>query len=91
MGRFPYRDEDAVAVEVAAGSVVLFNSYLLHRSLPNTGRHGLRRALVNHYMSVESFLPWFLPPPGSAWAGPTTATWCWSPAPTRTPTRAWST
>jgi phytanoyl-CoA hydroxylase len=40
MGRFPYRDEDAVAVEVAAGSVVLFNSYLLHRSLPNTGRHG---------------------------------------------------
>jgi phytanoyl-CoA hydroxylase len=61
---FPYRDEDAVPVEVAAGSVVLFNGYLLHRSLPNTGRHGLRRALVNHYMSAESFLPWFLPPEG---------------------------
>ena len=61
---FPYRDSDAVPVEVAAGSVVLFNGYLLHRSLPNTGRHGLRRALVNHYMSAESFLPWFLPPAG---------------------------
>jgi ectoine hydroxylase-related dioxygenase (phytanoyl-CoA dioxygenase family) len=61
---FPYRDEDAVAVEVPAGSVVVFNGYLLHMSLPNTGRHGLRRALVNHYMSAESFLPWFLPPEG---------------------------
>jgi phytanoyl-CoA hydroxylase len=61
---FPYRDEDAVAVEVPAGSVVLFNGYLLHMSLPNSGRHGLRRALVNHYMSAESLLPWFLPPEG---------------------------
>ncbi len=61
---FPYGDDDAVPVEVAAGSVVLFNGYLLHRSLPNRGRHGLRRALVNHYMSAESLLPWFLPPAG---------------------------
>jgi phytanoyl-CoA hydroxylase len=60
---FPYRDEDAVAVEVPAGSVVLFNGYLLRMSLPNSGRHGLRRALVNHYMSAESLLPWF-PPTG---------------------------
>jgi phytanoyl-CoA hydroxylase len=61
---FPHRDDDAVAVEVPAGSVVLFNGYLLHMSLPNTGRHGLRRALVNHYMRAESLLPWFLPPEG---------------------------
>ena len=61
---FPYRDEDAVAVEVPAGSVVVFNGYLLHMSLPNGGRHGLRRALVNHYMSAQSLLPWFLPPAG---------------------------
>jgi phytanoyl-CoA hydroxylase len=61
---FPHRDDDAVAVEVPAGSVVLFNCYLLHMSLPNTGRHGLRRALVNHYMRAESLLPWFLPPEG---------------------------
>jgi phytanoyl-CoA hydroxylase len=58
---FPYRDTDAVAVEVPAGSVVVFNGYLLHRSLPNSGRHGLRRALVNHYMSARSLLPWFVP------------------------------
>jgi ectoine hydroxylase-related dioxygenase (phytanoyl-CoA dioxygenase family) len=61
---FPYRDQDAVPVEVPAGSVVVFNGYLLHRSLPNTGRHGLRRALVNHYMSASSLLPWSLPPDG---------------------------
>jgi len=61
---FPYRDEDAVPVEVPAGSVVLFNGYLLHMSLPNSGRHGLRRALVNHYMRAESLLPWMLPPAG---------------------------
>jgi phytanoyl-CoA hydroxylase len=61
---FPYRDEDAVPVEVPAGSVVLFNGYLLHRSLPNSGRHGLRRALVHHYMRAESLLPWFPPPAG---------------------------
>ena len=56
--RFPYRDEDAVALEVRAGDVVLFDGYLLHRSLPNTGGHGLRRALVHHYMNAASLLPW---------------------------------
>lgn len=56
---FPYRDEQAVPVEVEAGSVVFFNGYLLHRSLPNRAAAGTyRRALVNHYMSCESFLPW---------------------------------
>src|SRR5262249_5201723 len=59
---FPYRDEDAIPVELPAGAAVLFHGYLLHRSLPNTGQHGMRRALVNHYMSAESVLPWF--PPG---------------------------
>jgi len=62
---FPYRDEDAVPLEVPAGSVIVFNGYLLHRSLPNTGRRGLRRALVNHYMSARSLLPWRLPPDGT--------------------------
>jgi phytanoyl-CoA hydroxylase len=55
------RDNGAVAVEVPAGAVVLLNGYLLHMSLPNTGRRGLRRALVNHYMSAQSLLPWFVP------------------------------
>lgn len=61
---FPYADEDAVPVEVPAGSAVIFNGYLLHRSLPNSGRRGLRRALANHYMSAESLLPWHSLPPG---------------------------
>ena len=56
---FPHRDEDAVPVEVSAGSIVFFNGYLLHRSLPNKAASGYRRCLVNHYMSAESLLPWF--------------------------------
>jgi phytanoyl-CoA hydroxylase len=58
---FRYREEDAVPVELEAGSALVFDGYLLHRSLPNSGRHGMRRALVNHYMSAESLLPWFAP------------------------------
>jgi phytanoyl-CoA hydroxylase len=56
---YPYTNDDAVPIEVKAGSVVVFNGYLLHRSLPNYAAAGYRRALVNHYMSAESFLPWF--------------------------------
>ena len=56
---FPYTDDQAVPVEVKAGSVVFFNGYLLHKSLPNKAPAGtFRRSLVNHYMSCESFLPW---------------------------------
>ncbi|MZE55780.1 phytanoyl-CoA dioxygenase family protein [Streptomyces sp. SID5770] len=62
---FPYRDSDAVPLEVEAGDVVFFNGYLLHRSLPNTGRHGMRRALVNHYMNANSVLPWQTVPAGT--------------------------
>ena len=58
---FPYDDADAIPVEVKAGAVVFFNGYTLHRSLPNRALSGYRRALVNHYMSAESFLPWFGP------------------------------
>ncbi|MEV6036477.1 phytanoyl-CoA dioxygenase family protein [Nonomuraea sp. NPDC052116] len=65
---FPFDDSDAVPVEVAAGSVVVFNGYLLHKSLPNTGRRGYRRALVNHYMSAESLLPWAVPAEGTGMA-----------------------
>ena len=57
-GGFPYRDEDAIPVEVKAGSMVFFNGYLLHRSLPNRQTTGFRRVLVNHYLSASSLLPW---------------------------------
>ncbi len=55
---FPWSEDDAVPVEVKAGSIVFFNGYLLHRSLPNTATTGFRRVLVNHYMSATSLLPW---------------------------------
>ena len=55
---FPYKDEDAIPVEVPAGAMVFFNGYLLHRSFQNTRTSGYRRVLVNHYMSAESLLPW---------------------------------
>ena len=61
---FPYEDSDAVPVEVKAGSIVFFNGYLLHRSLPNKAKFGYRRVLVNHYVSAESLLPWHPPQPG---------------------------
>ena len=44
-----------------AGTALVFNGYLLHRSLENSGRPGYRRALANHYMSAESLLPWRRP------------------------------
>jgi phytanoyl-CoA hydroxylase len=58
---FPYDESDAVPVEIPAGSVLVFNGYLLHKSLPNSGAHGYRRALVNHYMNANSLLPWAAP------------------------------
>jgi phytanoyl-CoA hydroxylase len=61
---FPYTDDDAVPVEIKAGSVVFFNGYTLHRSLPNVAESGYRRALVNHYMSASSLLPWRPPREG---------------------------
>lgn len=63
-----FSDDAAVPVELPAGAAVIFNGYLLHRSLPNT-TGGLRRALVNHYMSAESLLPWFPPGPDEPMAG----------------------
>ena len=61
---FPYDESvDAIPVEVPAGSIVFFNGYLLHKSLPNRAPEGtFRRVLVNHYMSAESLLPWQFSP-----------------------------
>lgn len=56
---FGFDDVGAIPVEVRAGDVVFFNGYLLHRSLRNR-TDGTRRALVNHYMSMSSPLPWLV-------------------------------
>ncbi|GLZ35885.1 hypothetical protein Lesp02_80720 [Lentzea sp. NBRC 105346] len=61
-----FTDEDAIPVELEAGSALVFDGHLLHRSLPNTGKHGMRRAYVTHYMSADSLLPWFPPGPGDS-------------------------
>ncbi len=47
-----------VPVEVNAGDVIFFNGYLLHRSKRNASVNRPRRALVNHYCSAWSNLPW---------------------------------
>jgi phytanoyl-CoA hydroxylase len=50
--------ETAIAAEVGAGAVLFFNGHTLHRSLNNQRPVGMRRALVNHYMSARGPLPW---------------------------------
>ena len=49
---FPHTEADTVPVEIEAGSALIFNGNLLHRSLPNIRPGSFRRALVNHYMSA---------------------------------------
>lgn len=49
---------EAIPVEVNSGSVVFFNGYTLHSSQRNKTTDCFRTALVNHYMSAESMLPW---------------------------------
>lgn len=55
---YGFDESQEVPVEVKTGSVVFFNGYLLHRSKRNRSQTCYRRALVNHYMTAESFLPW---------------------------------
>jgi phytanoyl-CoA hydroxylase len=55
----PYTEKsDALPLPAKSGDVVFFHGYLLHRSLRNRSKNRFRRALVNHYMSAESMLPW---------------------------------
>ncbi|TDW95919.1 phytanoyl-CoA dioxygenase family protein [Dinghuibacter silviterrae] len=53
-----YPKEMHLPVEVKSGSVIFFNGYTLHSSLRNKTADCFRMALVNHYMSAESLLPW---------------------------------
>jgi ectoine hydroxylase-related dioxygenase (phytanoyl-CoA dioxygenase family) len=55
--RMPHAEDEAVPVELKAGSALFFHGHLLHRSLNNTTTDRFRRALVFHYMSAESFFP----------------------------------
>lgn len=51
-------EQQAIPVEVKSGTVVFFNGYTLHSSRANRTTDCFRTALVNHYMSAESMLPW---------------------------------
>lgn len=53
-----YAEDSIIPVEVKSGSVVFFNGYTLHSSKRNKTADCFRTALVNHYMSAESMLPW---------------------------------
>lgn len=53
-----YPKSEIIPLEANKGDVVFFNGYLLHSSLRNKTEHTFRTALVNHYMSAESMLPW---------------------------------
>jgi phytanoyl-CoA hydroxylase len=53
-----YERECIIPVEVQRGTVVFFNGYILHSSRRNKTANHFRMALVNHYMSAESMLPW---------------------------------
>ncbi|MFS4466705.1 phytanoyl-CoA dioxygenase family protein [Maribacter sp. 2210JD10-5] len=54
----PYTEKDMIKVEVTEGSVIFFHGYLLHMSLANRSNSRFRRALVGHYSSAETMLPW---------------------------------
>ena len=51
-------EQDKIPVEVKSGAVVFFNGYTLHSSQRNKTTNCFRTALVNHYMSADSMLPW---------------------------------
>jgi ectoine hydroxylase-related dioxygenase (phytanoyl-CoA dioxygenase family) len=53
-----YDARTIVPVEVKRGSVVFFGGHTLHSSTRNKTHDRFRMALVNHYMSAESMLPW---------------------------------
>lgn len=53
-----YSTDQIIPIAVKKGSVVFFNGYTLHSSKRNMTTDCFRTALVNHYMSAESMLPW---------------------------------
>ncbi len=50
--------DDAVALEVDAGTAILFDGHLLHRSARNGRATGLRRALIGHFSVAGTPSQW---------------------------------
>jgi phytanoyl-CoA hydroxylase len=59
--RGPGRVGEGVADRADARLPVFQGGRLLPKPLPNTGRHGFRRALVHPCMRASSLLPWAPP------------------------------
>lgn len=58
---YPNDPASEVIAEMAPGDALFFQGYLLHSSTRNRAPEGTyRRALVHHYLSAESYLPWDL-------------------------------
>lgn len=55
---WPYDPQAAVACEVDVGGAIFFNGYLLHCAHRSRAASDIQRALVCHYMTAESWLPW---------------------------------
>lgn len=55
---FPDPVDQAVTIELAPGSVVFFNGYLLHGSFPNRSTARFRRSLLFVYASAETPMAW---------------------------------
>jgi phytanoyl-CoA hydroxylase len=55
---FPGGEAGAVSIELAPGSAVFFNGYLVHGSYQNVRPSGSRRALLYSYTSAETLMAW---------------------------------
>ena len=55
---YPFREELAVPLEVDAGTGIMFDGHLLHRSATNRRTTGLRRALIGHFAASGTPSPW---------------------------------
>lgn len=55
---FPMPAEGEVSIELAPGSAVFFNGYLVHGSYQNVRSSGFRRALLYVYASAETLMAW---------------------------------
>ncbi|MEE8273006.1 MAG: phytanoyl-CoA dioxygenase family protein [Alphaproteobacteria bacterium] len=54
----PFDEGSAVALEAGAGTCVLFDGHVLHRSLANRRPTGLRRALIGHFSAAGTPSVW---------------------------------
>ena len=55
---FPYGEDQSVVLDVDAGTAILFDGHLLHRSAQNRRTSGFRRALIGHFSTDGTPSQW---------------------------------